>query len=70
MENCGASRGFGYFIYIYIYIYMSEGLIKIKVKKKKIAFGKLDELLFPLKKRKKKNCYFSLTNLNVVVLVH
>ena len=41
-------------IYIYIYIQMSEGLIKIKVKKKKIAFGKLDELLFPLKKRKKK----------------
>ena len=32
---------------------MSEGLIKIKVKKKKIAFDKLDELLFPLKKRKK-----------------
>ena len=51
---------------------MSQGLIKIKSKKKK-AFGKLNELFFPSQKKEKKkkmNCYFSLTNLNVVVLVH
>ena len=51
---------------------MSQGLIKIKAKKK--TFGKLNELFFPSqkkeKKKKKMNCYFSLTNLNVVVLVH
>ena len=52
---------------------MSQGLIKIKSKKKK-AFGKLNDLFFPSqkkeKKKKKMNCYFSLTNLNVVGLVH